>query len=65
MVLADGFEVSSRSYYFLLDWNEKNGWEYITHAFLKTRLKDLKKEEYIQLFEHAVSTEIKGLKGEI
>ena len=27
--LADGYEVSSRSYYYLLDWNEKNNSQYI------------------------------------
>lgn len=57
--LADGFEVSARSYYYLLDWNELNGWEYITHAFLKTRLCDLTKEEYKKLFDYATSSESK------
>lgn len=58
--LADGFEVSARSYYYLLDWNESNEWEYITHAYLKKRLCDLTKEEYKKLFDYATSLESKS-----
>jgi hypothetical protein len=60
--LADGFEVSARSYYYLLDWNEVNEWEYITHAFLKTRLCDLTKDEYTKLFDYATLSESNGWK---
>lgn len=44
--LKDGYEVSSRSYYYLLDWNEVNELQYISECFGKTRLIDLNKNEY-------------------
>ena len=59
--LADGFEVSARSYYYLLDWNEVNGWEYITHSFWKTTLNALTKEEYKKLFDYATMSESNGM----
>jgi len=58
--LADGFEVSARSYYYLLDWNEVNEWMYMVHKFKKTRLCDLTKDEYKQLFQYATITELNG-----
>jgi hypothetical protein len=51
--LFDGSSVTSRSYYFLLDWNEQNNREYINQKFHKNRLCDLTKHEYKQLFEYA------------
>lgn len=58
--LSDGFEVSARSYYYLLDWNEVNEWRYIAEEFGKTCLKDLTKVEYKKLFNHATTSEING-----
>jgi hypothetical protein len=59
--LKDGFEVSERSYTYLNDWNMSNEWEYITHAFLKTRLCDLTIDEYKKLFDYATKTESKKM----
>jgi len=56
--LSDGFEVSARSYYYLLDWNEVNEYQYIVTEFGKTRLKDLDRVEYIRLFYKATRSEM-------
>ena len=56
--LIDGFEVSARSYYYLLDWNEVNEWKYMADNFNKATLKELTLEEYKQLFEYAVNNEL-------
>lgn len=56
--LIDGFEVSSRSYYYLLDWNELNEWEYIKQEFNKNRLCDLTRVEYKRLFNKATLQEM-------
>lgn len=55
--LKDGKQVSSKSYYFLLDWNEKNNWEFIIKEFNKNRLCDLNIEEYKKLWLHATNCE--------
>ena len=55
--LADGKEVSSRSYYFLLDWNEADSWHFISERFGKNALKDLNLIEYMILWLHATTTE--------
>ena len=52
-ILSDGIEVPSRGYYYLLDWNEANQWEYMYNAFNKKRLCDLTIMEYRQLFCYA------------
>lgn len=52
-ILSDGIEVSSRSYYYLLEWNEVNEWEYLCSEFGKSRLRDLTILEYRSLFCHA------------
>ena len=56
--LIDGFEVSARSYYYLLDWNEVNEYQYIVKEFGKTRLKDLDRVEYKRLFNKATTYEM-------
>ena len=58
--LSDGFEVSSRSYYYLLDWNEVDEWKFIAKEFGKGRLMDLTKEEYKILFNKATTSEMNG-----
>ena len=58
MKTSDGFEVTSRSYYFLLDWNESDDWQYIIKEFGKSKLKDLNLAEYKQLFLHATTSEM-------
>lgn len=52
--LADGTSVNSRSYYFLLEWNEVNKWEFMFTNFNKRRLCDLTFDEYQTLWLHAV-----------
>jgi len=60
-ILADGIEVTSRSYYFLLDWNEANEHSFIMSTFGKSRLKDLTISEYKELFIHAMNTDLNYL----
>lgn len=52
-VLADDKEVPSRTYYYLLDFNDKDDWEYMIEKFNKRKLCDLIMKEYVQLFEYA------------
>ena len=59
--LSDGYDVSSRSYYFLLDWNEVNDWNYITQKFQKSRLCDLTINEYKELWKYATQIEHENL----
>ncbi len=55
--LSDGNEVSSRSYYYLLDFNEVNNHNLIHSMFDKVRLVDLTLEQYKQLFQTATNNE--------
>lgn len=54
---SDGIEVSSRSWYYLLDFNDKDNWDYMQIKFNKMKLHDLTYEEYMQLFKHAAFKE--------
>lgn len=63
--LFDGVEVSSRSYYYLLDWNDKDDRIFIEFNFNKSTLKDLTISEYLELFEYATKQEIEKLKENI
>jgi len=63
--LIDGVEVSSRSYYYLLDWNDKDDRIFIEFNFNKSTLKDLTISEYLELFEYATKQEIEKLKQNI
>jgi len=56
--LADGYEVPSRIYYYLLDWNQQDNWRYITDNFGKELLKDLVREEFLELFEYATKVDL-------
>lgn len=60
--LSDGTQVTSRSYYFLLDFNDRDGWKTLVDNFNVRKLHDLNKEQYIKLFEMAVEAELKLLK---
>lgn len=51
--LFDGNEVPDRTYYFLLDWNEKDNRNFMFKTFNKHRLMDLTKAEYKILWDHA------------
>lgn len=55
--LADGREVSARSYYYLLDWNERDEWRFMCDHLNKHRLCDLNIKEYTILWLHATTTE--------
>lgn len=59
--LSDDKEVPARGYYYLLDWNERNEWKYISQTFGKTRLCDLTLFEYKMLFKHATTEDYKEL----
>ena len=61
--LSNGTQVSSRSYYFLLDFNDRDSWKTIGEEFNTYKLHELNKEQYIRLFEIAVEKELKLLKS--
>ena len=60
-ILADGTEVWSRGYYYLLDWNEYDDWRFITDNFNKEKLRELTIEEYKLLFNHAFKKDLEKL----
>jgi hypothetical protein len=60
-ILADGTVVSSRSFYFLLDYNDHTDKRVINNLWGVVKLKDLTKHQYIYLFKHAVTAELKTL----
>lgn len=55
--LSDGTQVPARTYYYLLDFNERYNKEAMLQMFGKNRLCDLTIEEYKQLFEHATEVD--------
>lgn len=55
--LADSNNVSAKSYYFLLDWNEQNERKFINEKFNKNRLCDLVLDEYMILWLNATTDE--------
>jgi hypothetical protein len=59
--LADGQNVTSRSYYYLLDFNDRDGWKTIMAMFNKPKLLMLVKDEYLALFKAATQIEINKL----
>jgi hypothetical protein len=61
--LSDGTQVTARSYYFLLDFNDRDSWKTLVDNFNVRKLHDLNKEQYIKLFEMAVEAELKLLKA--
>lgn len=62
-ILADGSMVSSRSYYFLLDYNDQDDWKTINEQFGKKKIKELDRKEYRKLFEFATHIELKRLES--
>ena len=60
--LADGTTVISRTFYYLLDWNDRDSWEFIYKNFGKKRLLDLTLEEYKILWKYATEHDTKHLK---
>lgn len=59
--LADGTQVSARTYYYLLDFNDRYRWKFIIENFNKQKLHELTIEEYIKLFDHATEVDKKLL----
>ena len=59
--LADGTQVSSRSYYFLLDFNDRNNWKPMSDLWGIMKLHELNKQQYTYLFKYAVAAELKEL----
>ena len=62
-MLSDGTIVIDRTFYYLLDWNDRDYWKFMTENFNKKRLMDLTLEEYKTLWEHATKEDTKYLKG--
>ena len=61
--LVDGTEVSARSYYFLLDFNDADSWKTLIEFTKKNRLCDLNITEYTLLFKEATRREITNLQN--
>jgi hypothetical protein len=61
--LNDGVGVTSASYYYLLEWNEKNNKKFISEKFNKHRLCELDKEEYLILWLNATTDEFNKILG--
>lgn len=59
--LADGVEVNSRTWYYLLDFNDRTGWEFMMKEFNKMRIMDLTIEQYIKLWVHATTIDTNTL----
>lgn len=60
--LIDRHEVTERSFYFLLDWCEKDNWNYIDIKFNKRKLSSLTLLQYIRLWNYATKSETKYFK---
>ncbi len=63
--LIDGTTVSSRIYYYLLDFNEATNWKFINENFNKQQLNKLTIQEFKQLFEHAMRSDLTLLNDKI
>ena len=48
--LADGTKVNDSAYYFLLDWNDRDNFLYLTHTLGKNKLCELNLIEYNNYF---------------
>lgn len=55
--LIDGSEVVSRTYYYLLDWNEQDEWKTIRANYGVSRLISLNSQQYKELFMYATMHE--------
>jgi len=56
--LADGTKVPSRTYYYLLEWNEFDNKEFMVREFAKQRLCDLNRVEYKRLLNKATTYDL-------
>ncbi len=60
-ILKDGSEVSSRSYYYLLDWNEVDEHNTLFELYGVMKLSKLLLSQYSNLFYVATQSEYKNL----
>ena len=60
--LIDDTEVIDSTYYYLLDFNERDNWKTIYKICEKHRLCDLEISEYVKLFEEATKKDLEILK---
>ena len=60
--IKNGIQVSARSYYYLLDWNDRDGWKFMMDKFDKTKLSELNLDQYMILFTHATDVEKQWLR---
>ncbi len=58
--LADGTEVSSRSYYYLLEYNDRDEWKTIDSLYGICKLSELNKEQYWNLFHVLTKKELEA-----
>lgn len=56
-ILSDGTEVSARTWYYLLTWNDFNNWQVMQKEFDKIKLHDLTFPEYKKLWKIATDLE--------
>lgn len=61
--LADGTQVSARSFYFLLDYNDRKDRKPTQNLYGVARLRDLVKHQYVYLFKQAIGEEAKVLEN--
>lgn len=62
--IANGKEVTSRTFYYLLDWRDRHHDERpLIVMFNKERLSDLTIDEYIFLFRYATEMDVKELES--
>lgn len=59
--LSDGTQVSSRTYYYLLDFNDRDSWKVIMDKFNTGKLHALNIAQYIELFEIATQKDLQDL----
>jgi len=59
--LSDDKEVIDSVYSYLLDFNERNDWQYMIRTLNKSRLCDLTLPEFKMLFLYATSEDYKNL----
>jgi len=59
--LIDGTTVLSRTYYYLLDFNDMDNWKTILTLFNKNKLCELTLNEYRQLFKVASTYDYRTL----
>lgn len=61
--LSDNTEVSDATYYYLLDWNERDKKSFIRTKFNKHRLCDLTIDEYLILWLNATTADFNSKCG--